>query len=196
MARGARRPPRAGSRARRAPTRFAGGRAARRAPGSARGPRRSCAALRSHVRLSMDGGDDVRAGCVGRRDTFARDRREAQRCVGHHVADHLDMPCRALVAQRRRRSLVGAEQQRCEPVDLDPGALLGHRQVAAPKARLDVRERGAGLAAARAPASVEFVSPRTSTTSGLSAASTAAMGGVSRSTSAVRRSSRWAGSSR
>ena len=49
--------------------------------------------------------------------------------------------------------------------------------------------------AARAPASVEFVSPRTSTTSGVSAASTAAIGGVSRSTSAVRRSSRCAGSS-
>ena len=83
-------------------------------------------------------------GCVGRRDAFARDRREAERRVGHHVADHLDAPGDALVPQRRRRSLVGAEEQRCEPVDLDPRALLGHRQVAAPQARLDVRERDAG----------------------------------------------------
>ena len=101
-------------------------------------------ALGPHVRLPVDGRDDVRAGRVGRWDAFARDGREAEGRVGHHVADHLDTPGGALVSQRRRRSLVRAEEERREPVDLDPRALLRHRQVPAPQARLDVRERDAG----------------------------------------------------
>ena len=47
------------------------------------------------------------------------------------------------------------------PVDLDPRVLLRHGEVAAAQPRLDVRDGHAPAeTAARAPASVEFVSPK------------------------------------
>ena len=77
---------------------------------------------------------------VRRRDALARDRREAKRRVGHHVADD-ERPSRdSFGGERRDRALVGAEQERREAVDLDPRPLLRHREVAAAEARLDVRE--------------------------------------------------------
>ena len=44
-----------------------------------------------------------------------------------------------------RRALVRTEQQRGDPVDRDPVPLLRHRPVAAPQARLDVRDRNPGV---------------------------------------------------
>ena len=61
----------------------------------------------------------------------------------------MDLAADALAAQRRGRALVGGEEVGRERVDLDPVALLRHRQVAAPQPRLDVRDGdpGAGPAA-------------------------------------------------
>ena len=83
-------------------------------------------------------------GSCGGRHALPGDRREAKGRVGHHVADDDRAAGHALVRERLRRPLVGTEEQYGEPVDLDPGALLGHRQVAASQARLDVREGNAG----------------------------------------------------
>ena len=96
---------------------------------------------RADVRLAVDGGDDVRARLVRRRDALARDRREAKRRVGHHVTDDERLSRDSFGGERRDRALVGAEQERREAVDLDPRPLLRHREVAAAEARLDVRER-------------------------------------------------------
>ena len=72
---------------------------------------------------------------------LARDRREPEAGVGHHVADHGDRARDALGLERRARALVRAEQQRGDPVDRDPVPLLRHRQVAAAQPRLDVGDR-------------------------------------------------------
>ena len=97
--------------------------------------------FRPHVRLAVHSRDDVRARRVRWRHTLARDRREAERRVRHHVADDFRASPDALGHQRCDRALVGAEEERRQPVDLDPGSLLRHRQVTAPEARLDVRDR-------------------------------------------------------
>ena len=109
-------------------------------------------ALGPDVGLSVHGGHDVRAGVVRRRHAFPGDRREAQRRVGHHVADDLGPTRHALAPKRLGRAPVGAEQQVGEPIDLDPCPLLGHREVTAPQPGLDVRDpdpRGMRRARAR-----------------------------------------------
>ena len=63
--------------------------------------------------------------------TLARDRLEEPGRVGHHVADHLRLPFDSLGHERLAGTLVGAEEELCDPVGLDPVALLGHREVAA-----------------------------------------------------------------
>ena len=78
---------------------------------------------------------------VRRRDPRPSDRREAERRIRHDVTDHLGPAPDALVAERRDGPLVRAEEQGCEPVDLDPRALLRHREVAAAEARLDMGDR-------------------------------------------------------
>ena len=87
----------------------------------------------------MDREHRVRRGLVHPR-TLARDRLEEPGRVGHDVADHLRLPFDSLVRERLAGTLVGAEEELCDPVGLDPVALLGHRQVAAAEPRLDVRE--------------------------------------------------------
>ena len=99
--------------------------------------------LGADVGLAMDGGDHVRPRRVWRRDALAGDGREAEGRVRHHVADHLDAAPDALGAKDVRRPLVGAEEDRRQPIDLDPGPLLGHREVAAAETGLDVRDRDA-----------------------------------------------------
>ena len=47
----------------------------------------------------------------------------------------------ALRRELPRRALVGAEEERRQPVDLDPVPFLRHRQVEAAQARFDVRDR-------------------------------------------------------
>ena len=107
------------------------------------------------------------------------DRCEAKGGVRHHVPDDERLPGTPSAASVSTDRSSGQSRSTRKPVDLDPRALLRHRQVAAAEARLDVRDRDAVRAAARAPARVEFVSPRTSTASGRSAATTPWMGAVS-----------------
>ncbi len=105
--------------------------------------------VRLHVGLAVDGGDDVPARGEsepledGR--PLPRDRAEPEARVRHDVADDLDPPRHALAAEGLRRALVRTEQQRGHPVDRDPVPLLRHRPVAAPQARLDVRDRNPGV---------------------------------------------------
>ena len=105
--------------------------------------------LRACVRLAVHGRDDVAAGRqleLGEKTRPApRDRRELHRRVRHHVTDHLDSSLDALGGERLARTLVGREQHVRQAVDLDPVALLGHLEVAAPEARLDVRDGNACL---------------------------------------------------
>ncbi len=126
-------------------------------PSTIRASRSGC-----DVRLAVDRRDDVaaRGDLEPLQDarTLARDRREAKADVGHHVADDLDPPGYALTLEGRGRPLVGRQQELRDPIDGDPVSLLGHREIAAPKARLDVRDRYVARSAS-APASVEFVSP-------------------------------------
>ena len=77
---------------------------------------------------------------------LARDRREAEARVGHHVADDVDPPGDALGEQRLARALVGAEEELRRSVDRDPVVLLRHREVAAAEPRLDMRDGDAGVA--------------------------------------------------
>ncbi len=79
-----------------------------------------------------------------RRDALAREGREAKGRIGHHVADHDRPPRDAFGGEDRDRPLVGAEQERRQAVDLDPRALLRHREVAAAEPRLDVGDGNAG----------------------------------------------------
>ena len=95
------------------------------------------------VGFAVNGGDDVAPGVVRRRDALAGDRREAERRVGHYVPHDERLPGDALRGKRLDRPLVGAEQERRKPVDLDPRALLRHREVAAPQPCLDVGDRNA-----------------------------------------------------
>ena len=71
------------------------------------------------------------------------DRCEDPRCVGHDVADDVGLAGYALALECRRRALVGTEEDGREPVHLDPDVLLGHGEVAAPEAGLDMAERDA-----------------------------------------------------
>ena len=97
------------------------------------------------VRLPVDGDEDVAAGLDAEPGehvrAFACDRPEQPVRIGHHVADHERPPGDALALELQRRALVGAEEERRAPVDLDAVALLGHRHVEAPQPGLDVRER-------------------------------------------------------
>ena len=94
--------------------------------------------------------DDVAAGLelvpASTRRALARDRREPEGGVGHHVADDVDPPGDPLGEQRLARALVGARSSAESGVDRDPVVLLGHREVAAAKAGLDVRDRHACVA--------------------------------------------------
>ena len=106
------------------------------------------------VRLAVDGGDEVPVGLeaepLENRRALARDRGQPDRGVGHDVADNLDPSLHTLLLELPRRPLVGAEQERGGPVDLDADVLFGHRPVAASHARLDVGEGNAGLDRGRA----------------------------------------------
>ncbi len=101
-----------------------------------------------HVCLTVDcGGDEAARRELQRLEdarTLPGDRRESQGRVGHHVADDLDPTADSLRLERAARALVRTEEQGRNAVDLDPVALLGHREVAASKARLDMRKRNAG----------------------------------------------------
>jgi hypothetical protein len=76
------------------------------------------------------------------RRAFARDRREPEARVRHHVADDLGPAAHALAAEDVARALVRCEQERGDPVDLHPVVLLRHRQVPASQPGLDVGDRG------------------------------------------------------
>ena len=71
--------------------------------------------LRPDVRLAVDRRGDVAARLElvpsqhGR--ALARDRREAEARVGHHVADDVDPAADSLAEQRLARALVGAEEE-------------------------------------------------------------------------------------
>ena len=101
--------------------------------------------LRAHVRLAVDRRDDVRPGLEAEPledlRALARDRRELEARVRHHVADDLDPPRDALAAQDRGGALVRRQEQLGDAVDRDPVPLLRHREVAAPQPGLDVRDR-------------------------------------------------------
>ena len=111
----------------------------------------------------MDGGDDVAAGLEPEPSRIV-ERSRASR-PNEPRASAITSPttwisprtpsARSVVA----RALVGREEERGDAVDLDPVALLGHLEVAAAKAGLDVGDRERRATPARAPASVEFVSP-------------------------------------
>ena len=67
------------------------------------------------------------------------------RRVRHHVTDHLDASLDAFGGERLARTLVGSEQHVRHAIDFDPVPLLGHLEVAAPEACLDVCDGDAGL---------------------------------------------------
>ena len=114
---------------------------------------RSGAAAGAHVGLAVNGGDDVAAGLhpelIENRRAFARKPAEDACRIGHHVSHDADLAAGAFGAQCRRRAFVGREEERGDAVDLDPVALLGHLEVAAAKAGLDV---GSGSPLRRRPA--------------------------------------------
>ena len=100
--------------------------------------------LGPHVRLAVDGRDDVGAGRVRRRHALPRDRREAERRVGHDVADDLGAAADALRragsppnARRGRGAAPPAGRPRSAPA---PRASTDRRS----GGRLDVRERDPG----------------------------------------------------
>ena len=94
------------------------------------------------VRLPVDRHDDVRARARAAPGSAARAiGAKMPARVGHHVADDVDPAHDALVLQRPARTVVRAEEEPGEAVGLDPVVLLRHREVAASKPRLDVRER-------------------------------------------------------
>ena len=73
--------------------------------------------------------------------SLQRGRCKLEARVVHDVADDLDPAGNAFAAKRVGAALVGAEEDVGNAVDLDPVVLLGHREVAAPESRLDVRDR-------------------------------------------------------
>ena len=127
-----------------------------------------------HVRLAVHGRDGVAAGLERRAASSTSERSRASGAKSRDASaitsptTSIRPPTPSLV-ELPRRALVGAEQQRRHAVDRDPVPLLRHRQVEAPQPGLDVRD-GHARRRPRAPASVEFVSPKTSTQSGRSAA--------------------------
>ena len=129
-------------------------------------------------------------GAWGGGTRAAGDRREAERRVGHHVADDLDPPGGSLGAQRLRRALVRAEEE---------ARARRPRSARAPRASTDPRSADpASTCAMRSPPPPRRGRRRASSSCprgrrrgpAVSAASTARIAGVRRSTSAVRRSSR------
>ena len=125
------------------------------------------------VRLAVDRRDDVGARARGRaargRRALARDRRERE---ARRPPSRRRPPRSGPARLRARASRASARPGRGaapRPVDLDAVALLRHRQ--SPE-RMPASTWATGMpvaCAARAPASVEFVSPKTSTQSGRSA---------------------------
>jgi hypothetical protein len=97
-----------------------------------------------HVGLAVDRRHDIAPRRVRDRVALAGSGSEAHARVGHHVAHDVELAGHALDAQVRGRPLVRAEEVRGDRVDLDPRVLLGHREVSAAQARLDVCERDAG----------------------------------------------------
>ena len=77
---------------------------------------------------------------AGDRRALDRDRQEEPRRVGHDVADDLAPAGNALRGELFRRPLVRTEEERRDPVDLDPVALLGHGEVERTQAGLDMRD--------------------------------------------------------
>ncbi len=88
---------------------------------------------------------EVGAGLALDRHPLPGERREEARGVGHHVADHRRVAGHAFGRQRLARSVVGTQEERRDPVDLDSISLLRHRKVAAAEPRLDVGDRNPGL---------------------------------------------------
>jgi len=82
---------------------------------------------------------------------LARDRRQPQGGVRHHVADHFRPAGDALGRERLGGALVRAEQECREPVDFDPVSLLGHRQVPAPQSCFHVGLPHAGVVGGQRP---------------------------------------------
>ena len=107
-------------------------------------------ALGSDVGLSVNRRRDIGAGLElvpsEHRRALAGDRREPEAGVGHHVTDDVDAAADTLAEQRLARPLIGTEQERGHGVDGDPVVLLGHREVAAAEAGLDVRDGDSGVA--------------------------------------------------
>ena len=105
--------------------------------------------VRDRVGLAVNGRDDVGARLEVERVEHVRsarsDRRELKRRVEHHVADDLAPPGDAFARQRLSRLVVGRKQDRRQAVDLDSVPLLGHLQIAAAEARLDVSLPDAGV---------------------------------------------------
>ena len=104
-------------------------------------------ALRGRVCLAVDREQEVSARLepqlFERARALARDWREPQRRVGHHVADDLGPAGNALDGELLARALVRREEQLGQSVGLDPVALLRHREVAAAQPGLDVCQRHA-----------------------------------------------------
>jgi hypothetical protein len=123
--------------------------------------------LRHGVGLAMHGRDDVGTRLEVERVEDVRPSRgegsELERRVEHHVADDLAPARDALGRERLRRVLVRGEEKLRQPVDLDavpsPRASSGRRCAA----RLDVSLPDAAVVGRERAASVEFVSPKTST---------------------------------
>ena len=117
----------------------------RRLSPSAIRPRRGCATFASRWTVATTYVPGSRPRPREDRRALARDRREPDGRVRHHVSHDFDPSLDAFLLELARRALVRAEQERGRAVDLDADVLLRHRPVAAPHPRLDVGERDARL---------------------------------------------------
>ena len=116
----------------------------------AREPRRRCGAA-ARAGRSPRGGRSPRRSSRARCGGGTRSRAiGAKRSVASAITSPTTsaLPRTPSGPERRRRPLVGAEEQVGQPVDLDPRPLLGHREVAAAQPRLDVGDRMPAAAAA------------------------------------------------
>ena len=101
--------------------------------------------LRWHVGLTVDRRDDV----LVRDEPEPRRMPERSRAIGakRKQTSAITSPTTSMRpgtpsrCERRRRPLVGAEEQLRDSIDGDAVSLLGHREVAAAQAGLDVRDR-------------------------------------------------------
>ena len=93
----------------------------------------------------MDRGHDVAPGLERDRKPLAGDRSEAGAGLRHQVADDVRLAEDALRGKGGARTVVRAEEEPGQLVDLDARSFLGHRQVSASEPRFDVRERNGRL---------------------------------------------------